>query len=83
MVALTGRYSNSPETRFESDLSMLRELPDKTAFLAKLREVCTTTLTGRLLDDHATEPARDFRFAQPFVVRLSGGAHHAGCPSTL
>ena len=46
MVALTGRYSNSPETRFESDLSMLRELPDKTAFLAKLREVCTTTLTG-------------------------------------
>ena len=46
MVALTGRYSNSPETRFKSDLSMLRELPDATAFIAKLREVCATTLTG-------------------------------------
>ena len=46
MVALTGRYSSSPETRFESDLSMLRELPDATAFIAKLREMCATTLTG-------------------------------------
>ena len=46
MAALTGRYTNSPETRFESDLSMLRELPDAAAFLAKLRELCATTLTG-------------------------------------
>lgn len=46
MAALTGRYTNSPETRFESDLSMIRDLPDGTAFLARLRELCTTTLTG-------------------------------------
>ena len=45
MVALTGRYTNSGETRFEADLSMLRDLPDGTAFLGKLRELCTTALT--------------------------------------
>jgi hypothetical protein len=46
MVSLTGRYTNSPETRFESDLALLRDLPDGAAFLAKLRELCATTLTG-------------------------------------
>jgi hypothetical protein len=46
MVALTGRYTNSPETRFESDLSIFRDLSDGKAFLAKLRELCATTLTG-------------------------------------
>jgi hypothetical protein len=46
MAALTGRYSSSPETRFDSDLSMLRELPDGSAFLVKIRELCSTTLTG-------------------------------------
>ncbi len=46
MATLTGRYTNSPETRFESDLSLIRDLPDGTAFLARLRELCTTTLTG-------------------------------------
>ena len=46
MAALTGRYSSSPETRFDSDLSMLRELLDGSAFLAKIRELCSTTLTG-------------------------------------
>ena len=44
--ALTGRYTNSPETRFESDLALLRGLPDSVAFLGKLRELCRTTLTG-------------------------------------
>ena len=46
MAALTGRYTNSPETRFESDLSILRDLREGGAFLAKLRELCATTLTN-------------------------------------
>lgn len=45
MAAMTGRYTNSPETRFESDLSTVRELRDGQAFIAKLREICGTTLT--------------------------------------
>jgi hypothetical protein len=45
MAALTGRYTNSPETRFESDLALVRDLPDGTAYLRKLKEICSTTLT--------------------------------------
>jgi hypothetical protein len=45
MAALTGRYTNSPETRFEADLSLVRDLSDGKAYLAKLREICATTLT--------------------------------------
>ena len=46
MAALTGRYTSSPETRFEADLGMIRDLADADAFLAKLREMSATTLTG-------------------------------------
>jgi len=46
MATLTGRYTNSPETRFESDLTLIRDLLDGAAFLARLRQLCTTTLTG-------------------------------------
>jgi hypothetical protein len=46
MAALTGRYTTSPETRFDSDLSKVRDLTDAASFLAKLREMCATTLTG-------------------------------------
>ena len=46
MASLTGRYTNSSETRFESDLALVRDLPDGAAFLARLRELCVTTLTG-------------------------------------
>lgn len=46
MAALTGRYTTSPETRFESDLGKVRDQPDGESFLAKLREMCATTLTG-------------------------------------
>lgn len=46
MAALTGRYTNSPETRFESDLALIRDLANGDAFLARLRELCATTLTG-------------------------------------
>jgi hypothetical protein len=45
MAALTGRYTSSPETRFEADLGLLRDLPDGAAYLAKLREIASTTLT--------------------------------------
>ncbi len=46
MAALTGRYTSSPETRFESDLAQLREIKIGDTFLAKLREICATTLTS-------------------------------------
>ncbi len=50
MAAMTGRYTNSPETRFESDLSMVRGQVDGGAFIARLREICATTLTGDYWD---------------------------------
>jgi hypothetical protein len=46
MASLTGRYTSSPETRFESDLGMVRDLTDGAAFLAKLRDISGTTLTN-------------------------------------
>jgi hypothetical protein len=46
MAALTGRYTSSPETRFEADLGMIRGLADGQAFLARLREISITTLTS-------------------------------------
>jgi hypothetical protein len=45
MATLTGRYTSTPETRFEAHLSMIRDLQDGAAYLAKLREICATTLT--------------------------------------
>ena len=50
MAAMTGRYTNSPETRFESDLSMVRGLSSGDAFVARLREICSTTLTNDYWD---------------------------------
>jgi hypothetical protein len=46
MTSLTGRYTNSPETAFEFDLAQLRNINDGTAYLAKLRQICATTLTN-------------------------------------
>jgi hypothetical protein len=46
MASLTGRYTSSPETRFESDLGMVRDLVDGESFLAKMREISATTLTS-------------------------------------
>ena len=46
MAALTGRYTTSPETRFEADLAQLRGLADGDAYLARLREIAATVLTG-------------------------------------
>ena len=45
MAALTGRYSSSPETRFEADLGVIRELQNGEAFIAKLQDMSVTTLT--------------------------------------
>lgn len=46
MAALTGRYTSSPETRFEADLGAIRQLPNGDAFISKLREICATTFTS-------------------------------------
>ena len=46
MSSMTGRYTSSPETRFEADLGQVRDLGSGEAFVAKLREMCDTTLTN-------------------------------------
>lgn len=46
MAALTGRYTSSPETRFEADLAQLRGITIGEDYLAKLREMATTVLTN-------------------------------------
>lgn len=46
MASMTGRYTNSPETKVEADLTQLRELPDGGAYLARLRTLCDTVLTN-------------------------------------
>ena len=50
MAAMTGRYTSSPETSFESDLGAIRDLADGQAFVLKLREIATTTLTSDYWD---------------------------------
>jgi len=46
MAALTRRYTNSPETAFEFDIAQLRDLKTGDDYLAKLRQICATTLTN-------------------------------------
>lgn len=45
MAALTGRYTTSPETRFESDLAQIRGIDAGEDYLAKLRDMAATVLT--------------------------------------
>ena len=45
MASLTGRYTSSPETRFDSDLSRLRDLKTAEDYLATLRSLIGTRLT--------------------------------------
>lgn len=71
MSALTARYTGSPETRFDADLAMLRDLSSGDTFLAKLREIGRTILTGDL-DNHLAEPTRYVCLSQPVAVCLSG-----------
>lgn len=42
---LTGRYTDSPETRMEQDLSRLRDVKDAAGFVALWRKVIADTLT--------------------------------------
>ncbi|OIO95734.1 MAG: hypothetical protein AUK03_05040 [Anaerolineae bacterium CG2_30_64_16] len=44
--ALTGRYTDSPETRMEQDLAYLREVKDAAGFVVLWRKVIGDTLTG-------------------------------------
>jgi hypothetical protein len=45
MTALTGRYTNSPETIMEQDLARLRHIKDATGFIAFLDCIISDTLT--------------------------------------
>jgi len=45
MTALTGRYSESPESRMEQDLAVLRDVPDGAGFAALLDSIVRDTLT--------------------------------------
>jgi hypothetical protein len=45
MTAITGRYSNSPESVMESDLARLRSLKDGKEFISSLDSVIKNTLT--------------------------------------
>jgi hypothetical protein len=81
MAALTGRYTSSPETRFESDLGRIRDLPDGDVFLTRLREISATTLTSdywtiTLPSQLATSAARSpSRFAyQAALIKLDADA---------
>ena len=63
MAALTGRYTNSPESALESDLAMLRDVAVGEEFLAKLRNACAVSLTNdfwevNLPNELATSAAR-------------------------
>ncbi len=46
MSSLTGRYTSSPESRFEFDLAELRRHKDADAFIAQMDRVCEATLTS-------------------------------------
>ena len=63
MSALTGRYTNSPESALESDLAMLRDVTNGPEFLSMLRNACAVALTNDFWDvtlpnDLATSAAR-------------------------
>jgi hypothetical protein len=45
MTALTGRYTNSPETVMEQDLSRLRDIKDASGFVDFLDRIISDTLT--------------------------------------
>lgn len=78
MASLTGRYTSSPETRFEFDLAQLRGVGNGDAYLAKLREICATALTNdywttTLPSDLATAASRSpSRFAYQASLILLG-----------
>jgi hypothetical protein len=78
MASLTGRYTSSPETKFDFDLAQLRGLPDAATYLSRLRQICATTLTNdyweiSLPSDLATSAGRSpSRFAYQASLILLG-----------
>lgn len=78
MASLTGRYTSSPETKFDFDLAQLRGLPDAATYLSRLRQICATTLTNdyweiSLPNDLATSAGRSpSRFAYQASLVLLG-----------
>lgn len=77
MAALTGRYTSSPETRFEFDLAQLRSVRSGGDYLAALRQICATTLTNDYWDVNlpgalaTSAPRSPSRFAyQASLIRL-------------
>jgi hypothetical protein len=44
-ITLSGRYTNSPETVMDSDLNLVKNLPDGDAFIATLSKIIQDTLT--------------------------------------
>lgn len=62
-VSLTGRYTGSPETKMERDLSFLREVKTSDEFMEKINHIIDTELTGdywgiTLPDELATSSSR-------------------------
>ena len=63
MSAVTGRYTGSPESRMESDLSLLRDVSTSEEFITRLSQACNVSLTNdfwevTLPNDLATSSAR-------------------------
>ena len=72
MVALTGRYTDSPESRMEQDLAMLRDLSKPEEFLSILRQQIDAvftrdfwevTLPNQLVTASANSPYQSAFFA--------------------
>ena len=64
MVSLTGRYTDSPESRMEQDLADLRDVSTASGFVARLDQTISTTLTDdywniTLPNELATSSARN------------------------
>lgn len=63
MAAVTGRYTDSPETAMEFDLAQLRDVSEAEQFISWLQHICNITLTNdfwevRLPNDLATSSPR-------------------------
>ncbi|WP_159013556.1 DUF262 domain-containing protein [Acidisoma sp. S159] len=78
MASMTGRYTSSPETRFEFDIAQLKTSKDAQDYLGRLRQICAQTLTNdfwemTLPTALATSAARSpSRFAYQASLMLLG-----------
>ncbi len=76
MGAITGRYTNSPESAIEADLAALRDVAGVDQFVSHLQSVCDRTLTNdfwniTLLNNLATSSASSpSRFAYEAALTL-------------